>query len=121
MSVSLSVHDQEVMRRSLERREVLLLTIAQLVKDLHLDEGAIRVPVDPAQAMEDLRDQVVPVLDRLDQQGRQVLRSALYRVDLPGSGVDRLLAAGDHGALAAMVVLRCLQKVLTRLRFKGAY
>ena len=121
MSTSLSKLDEQVMRRSLERREVLLLTIAQLSKDLNLDEGVIRVPEDPAQAIDDLRDQVVPELEGLAQQGGQVLRSALYRVDLPGTGVDGLLASGDHRSLSAMVVLRSLQKVLTRLRFKGEF
>ncbi|HNR56440.1 MAG TPA: hypothetical protein PKJ19_14830 [Flavobacteriales bacterium] len=121
MSAPLSLFDQQVMRRSLEKSDVLQLTIAQLIKDLNLEEGSIRIPPDPTQAMEDLRAQLVPELERIARQGGHVLRSVLYRVDLPGSGVDDLLATGDHDALSAMVVLRCLQKVLTRLRFKGDY
>ena len=59
------------------------------------------------------------VLDHVIGKDDRSLQQLLYRVDLPESHVQRTLEAGGRHSLVGEIVLRCLQKVLTRMRFAG--
>ncbi|MBV6406132.1 MAG: hypothetical protein GFGODING_02917 [Flavobacteriales bacterium] len=94
---------------------MLAATVAQLRKDLNAP-----MPVVPGVgdgAFEALRAQVLPVLEERHRQGPHALGVVLYRVDLPEGHARRSMAAGGLPELAGQVVLRALQKVLTRLRY----
>jgi len=106
--------------RYLDRAEVLRETIAQLTKDLAQPANGILAAEGDA-AFEELRVQVLPVLERLHDQGPYALQVAMYRVDIPEAHLRRTLAHGGLHALAGECVLRALQKVLTRLRFAGKF
>lgn len=93
----------------------------QLRKDLSLEVDELLPPTDVTDAFEALREQVLPVLRALDASGEHPLKVAMYRVDIPELYMRRTMAAGGLHALAGEVVLRALQKVLTRLRFAGRY
>ncbi len=93
---------------------VLQGTIDQLRKDLaSAGKDLVMVPQDEG-AFEALRAQVLPILESMDGHSLQV---ALYRVDVPEPWAKRAMAAGGLGELAGAMVLRALQKVLTRLRY----
>lgn len=109
------------LQRHLGHAEVLERTLDQLRKDLALGSTELSAPADPANAFEDLRVQVLPVLRTLEERGAQAVKVAMYRVDIPEPHLRRAMAAGGLDALAGEVVLRALQKVLTRLRFAGRY
>jgi hypothetical protein len=99
----------------LDRAEVLAATVAQLRKDLNAPE--LELP-DPGEgAFEALRAQVLPVVEDRHRQGQHALGVVLYRVDLPEAHAKRSMAAGGLPELAGQVVLRALQKVLTRMRY----
>lgn len=104
-------------RRWLDKAEVLAETVAQLRKDLNAPELA--EPEVGEGAFEALRAQVLPVVEARHRQGQHALGVVLYRVDLPEAHAKRSMAAGGLPELAGQVVLRCLQKVLTRKRFAG--
>ncbi len=108
-------------QRHLDRAEVLRSTMEQLCKDLALSVEDLHTPSEPDTAFEGLREQVLPVLERLGSQGDHALKVAMYRVDIPEPHFRRTLRSGGLQALAGEVVLRALQKVLTRLRFAGRF
>jgi hypothetical protein len=107
--------------RFLDREEVLQATVAQLCKDLSLQPEELPVPAMDEDTFERLRKAVLPVLERLHGQGVHALQVAIYRVDIPEPHMRRTMAAGGLHALAGETVLRCLQKVLTRLRHAGRF
>ncbi len=121
MDKSLSRSTDDGLRRYLDRGEVLQATMDQLRKDLALQPADLVAPLDPLNAFEDLRAQVVPVLHRLSDQGEHLLKVAMYRVDIAEPHLRRAMAAGGMPVLAGEVVLRALQKVLTRMRFAGRF
>ncbi|MBL7953308.1 MAG: hypothetical protein JNM62_16495 [Flavobacteriales bacterium] len=108
-------------QRHLDRAEVLRSTMEQLCKDLSLSCDDLNAPAEVDTAFEGLREQVLPVLQQLDSQGEHALKVAMYRVDIPEPHFRRTLASGGLHALAGQVVLRALQKVLTRLRYAGSF
>jgi hypothetical protein len=94
---------------------VLEATTAQLRKDLNAPQL-----VEPAVgdgAFEALRAAVRTVLEERVSGG--ALGQVLYRVDVPEGQYRRAMEAGGLHELAGAVVLRCLQKVLTRERAAG--
>ncbi|MBL7954669.1 MAG: hypothetical protein JNJ91_06495 [Flavobacteriales bacterium] len=121
MDKSLSRSDQQGIRLHLDRAEVLAATVDQLRKDLAVGADEIIPPDDPANAFEHLQAQVAPVLRALATSGDHALRVAMYRVDIAEAHLRRTLDRGGPDALAGEVVLRALQKVLTRMRFAGRY
>lgn len=121
MDKSLSRSDQQGIRLHLDRAEVLAATVDQLRKDLAVGQEAIIPPDDPSNAFEHLQAQVEPILQGLSASGDHALRVAMYRVDIAEAHLRRTLDRGGSDALAGEVVLRALQKVLTRMRFAGRY
>lgn len=93
----------------------------QLRKDLGLVPEHLEVPPVGELAFEELRTSVLNVLDDLQRSGQHALQVALYRVDIPEQHYARTMAGGGIHALAGEVVLRALQKVLTRMRYAGRY
>ena len=121
MDKSLSRSDEQGMRLHLDRAEVLGATVEQLRKDLAVGHDGIVPPDDPEDAFEHLRQQVLPILRTLADTGDHALRVAMYRVDIAEAHLRRTMERGGLDALAGEVVMRALQKVLTRLRFAGRY
>lgn len=109
------------MQKFLDRAEVLSATVEQLRKDLSLEASEMPQPAVSEQAFEQLREQVKPVLDGLLARGVHALQVVMYRVDIPEAHLRRTLGSGGVHALAGEVVLRALQKVLTRLRYAGRF
>lgn len=121
MSHSLSKSHEEGVQRYLDRAEVLQATVGQLRKDLSLADEDLPVPAVSEMAFETLRAGVLPVLQQLDSAGEHALQVAMYRVDIPEPHLRRTLSNDGLNGLAGEVVLRALQKVLTRLRYAGRY
>jgi hypothetical protein len=120
MDKPLSRSGDAPLQRFLDRSEVLQATMDQLGKDLALAVDELHMPQDHTDAFERLRAEVLPVLQRMEAEGDR-LRVAMYRVDIPEPHFRRTMASGGLHALAGEVVLRALQKVLTRLRYAGRY
>ena len=121
MNTQLSKPGDDGLIRFLDRSEVLQDTVAQLRKDLALSAENFPTPNVGENAFEELRQQVLPVLEGLTAQGAHALQVAMYRVDIPETHLRRTMARGGSHALAGECVLRALQKVLTRLRFAGRF
>ena len=117
MNEELSTTGGSEVRRWLDQAKVLADTVAQLGKDLNVHDLA--TPEVGEGAFEALRAQVLPILEARQRQGQHALGVVLYRVDVPEAHAKRSMAAGGLPELSAQVVLRCLQKVLTRMRFAG--
>jgi hypothetical protein len=64
---------------------------------------------------------VLPLLQDLQDSGTQALQVVMYRVDIPEAHLRRTMGHGGLSGLADEVVLRALQKVLTRLRYAGRF
>ncbi len=105
----------------LDKREILDATVDQLRKDLALGQDQLGTPPLGDETFELLRTQVQPALEELRSKSMHALQVAMYRVDIPEKHMVRTIAAGGLAALAGETVLRCLQKVLTRLRYAGRY
>ena len=121
MNSELSTHGAHGVERYLDRAEVLAATVLQLRKDLSLSDERLPLPVVGEKAFEELRRTVLPALQTLQAQSAHALKVAMYRVDIPEPHLRRTTAQGGLHALAGEVVLRALQKVLTRLRFAGKF
>lgn len=109
------------LRRYLDRSEILTATVEQLRKDLSVGEDRISIPAMGEGTFELLRSQVIPIMEELQAAGAHALQVSMYRVDITE---NRMRWALDHGGIAALAgeaVLRCLQKVLTRMRHAGRF
>ncbi len=105
------------LRKRLDEAVVLQHTVQQLRKDLR-DEELIE-PAVGAGAFEDLRAQVEGLLERRQSEGPHAFGLVVNRVDLTEPQLRVAMAAEGLRGLAGAVVLRCLQKVLSRMRFAG--
>ena len=121
MNNELSKPGEGALQRWLDRAEVLRSTVAQLRKDLALEEADLPEPRVGDAAFEALRSGVLLRLEELLRQSPTALQTALYRVDIPEGHMRRTMDSGGLHALAGECVLRALQKVLTRLRFAGRF
>ncbi len=110
--------DTSAVRKRLDEAVVLLSTVAQLRKDLHAP--GIHEPALGEGAFEDLRAQVLLLLEEREREGAQAFGRVVNRVDLTERQLHAAINAGGLPALAGTVVLRCLQKVLSRMRFAGS-
>jgi hypothetical protein len=107
--------------RSLDRADVLRETVAQLRKDLACDEEALRQPPVGDAAFEALREQLLVLLEAWQRSQPASLSRAINRVDLNERQVNEATARGGLHELAGSMVVRCLQKVLSRHRFAGRF
>ena len=103
--------------RRLGEEEVMRGVVEQLGKDLSAPDAISAVPAD-AGAFEALRAQVLPVLEEKHQRSVHELQVAMYRVDLGERVTQEAMRLGGLNELAGRVVLRALQKVLTRLTLR---
>ncbi|HMN05537.1 MAG TPA: hypothetical protein PKD45_07405 [Flavobacteriales bacterium] len=117
MNEGLSKTGAEGLRKRLDEAVVLLRTVEQLRKDLR--EEALEEPPVGDGAFEDLRAQVLRVLEEREGEGPHAFGLVVNRVDLTERQLRSAMAAGGLHALAGAVVLRCLQKVLSRMRYAG--
>ena len=102
--------------RQLDKAQVLEATVQQLMKDLGSE--AIIVPAPGPEAFEALRGQVLPILETRHAESTHALQVVLYRVDLHERAARDAMDLGGVRELAGRVVLRCLQKVITRMAFR---
>jgi len=121
MDNGLSISGADGMQRYLDRSEILTSTVDQLRKDLSLALEEFKAPEPGDAAFEALRGQVFPVLQASADRGDHALKVLMYRVDIPEAHMHRTMTAGGLHALSGEVVLRALQKVLTRMRFAGRF
>lgn len=105
------------LRKRLDEAVVLRQTVVQLRKDLR--EEAIAEPAVGAGAFEQLRARVQEVLEARQQEGAHAFGLVVNRVDLTEHQLHAAVREGGLHGLAGAVVLRCLQKVLSRMRFAG--
>lgn len=105
----------------LDRSEILAATVEQLSKDLSVGEDRISIPALGEGTFELLRSQVTPIMEELQAAGTHALQVAMYRVDITENRMHWALGHGGVDTLAGEVVLRCLQKVLTRMRHSGRF
>lgn len=105
------------LRKRLDEAVVLLETVAQLRKDLRAE--ALTLPKVGEGAFEELRTQVLAVIEERDREGAHAFGLVVNRVDLTEHQMRSAMAAGGLHGLAGAIVLRCLQKVLSRMRFAG--
>ncbi|MBS1546285.1 MAG: hypothetical protein JST38_15320 [Bacteroidetes bacterium] len=105
------------LRKRLDEAVVLMATVAQLRKDLRAEE--LREPPVGEGAFEELRAQVLAVLAEREREGAHAFGLVVNRVDLTEHQLRTIMSAGGLHTLAGAVVLRCLQKVLSRMRFAG--
>ena len=96
--------------------QVLRLVVEQLRKDL----GEPGLPAPPADqgAFEALRSAVLDVITRRSDESTHALGVVLYRVDLPERHAKAAMAHGGLPELSGKLVLRTLQKVITRLHLR---
>lgn len=104
------------LRRRLDEAVVLQHTVQQLRKDLR--EESLPLPAVGEGAFEELRAHVRQVLEQKQREGPHAFGLVVNRVDLTEQQLRAAMAEGLNG-LAGTVVLRCLQKVLSRMRFAG--
>lgn len=105
------------LRKRLDEAVVLRQTVAQLRKDLR--EEALPEPAVGPGAFEVLRAGVQAVLEQREQEGAHAFGRVVNRVDLTEHQLHAAMRNGGLHGLAGAVVLRCLQKVLSRMRFAG--
>ncbi len=116
MNDAMSKPGGDGLRKRLDEAVVLQQTVEQLRKDLRHAELAL--PATGEGAFEELRAEVLGVLMEREQQGGHAFGLVINRVDIAERQLQEVLKGGLND-LAAAVVLRCLQKVLSRMRHAG--
>ncbi len=117
MNNELSKAGDQALVRSLDRAEVLGATVQQLRKDLALAPEALPEPEVGDAAFEQLRASVLRALDHWTRTGSSAFSRAVNRVDLTERMVNDATDRGGLHELAALMVQRCLLKVMLRKRF----
>jgi hypothetical protein len=93
-------------------------TAEQLIRDFNWFNIGIRFSGDPLRAYDELREQIVPLIDRMQREEPGLFQSLLYRIDLDERKFRRQLSAPEAGVhIADLILQRELQKVLTRRYF----
>ena len=105
------------LRKRLDEAVVLQATVSQLRKDLREEE--LKLPEVGESAFEELRTQVLAVIQDREREGAHAFGLVVNRVDLTEQQMRAAMATGGLHGLAGAVVLRCLQKVLSRMRYAG--
>ena len=121
MNNELSKPDEEGLVRSLDRTEVLASTVDQLRKDLSLSEEELPQPAVGDEAFEVLRRHVLGALELWTRTNAPAFSRAVNRVDLTERMVKAATDRGGLHELAGAMVIRCLQKVLSRHRYAGRF
>lgn len=107
------------LRKRLDEAVVLHATVAQLRKDLRVED--LVLPKVGEAAFEELRTQVLAIITEREREGPHAFGLVVNRVDLTEHQLRAATAADGLNGLAATIVLRCLQKVLSRIRFADLY
>jgi hypothetical protein len=105
----------------LDRAEVLAAVVAQLRKDLSLAPEDLPQPPLGEEAFEALRAPVLEALHHWQRNHPIAFSRAINRIDLTERQVNAALERGGLHELAGTMVLRALQKVLSRLRYAGRF
>lgn len=105
------------LRKRLDEAVILQATVVQLRKDLR--EDALELPKVGESAFEELRAQVLAVVLEREREGAHAFGLVVNRVDLTERQMSSAMAGGGLNGLSGAIVLRCLQKVLSRMRFAG--
>ena len=103
------------LRKRLDEAVVLQQTVAQLRKDLRVEE--LTLPPVGEGAFEELRTQVLAIITEREREGPHAFGLVVNRVDLTERQLRTATEAEGLNGLAGTIVLRCLQKVLSRIRF----
>ena len=100
-------HDEEIIR----------LTIEQLKKDFGANLPELKLSGDKEKLFDELAIQLAENLRALRRKGPALLQSILYRVDVSENEIPDTSKADFYHELAAVVLQREFQKVLTRRFF----
>ncbi len=104
-----------------DSQDLLEETIAQLYKDLSIDETTFRWQADLPDAYDQFRKDVESYVFEVLKMNRRVLMQLLYRVDISEKKSQTIWAFDENTRakmLTEMVLNRELQKVLTRRLYK---
>jgi len=109
----------EKYRRDLE---IIRLTAEQVIKDFGIFGFEIVFSGNEYTAYAELHEQLAPLLFDLYKDNRSTFRSLLYRIDISEAQWKKFLKSGTDNIserLAALVIEREFQKVLTRKFFSS--
>lgn len=121
MNNELSKAGEQALVRSLDRADVLASTVEQLRKDISLSVEELPQPPVGDEAFELLRTHVLHALERWTSSDTPAFSRAVNRVDLTERMVNNATSKGGLHELAGLMVIRCLQKVLSRHRYAGRF
>ncbi|WP_163715333.1 hypothetical protein [Mangrovibacterium lignilyticum] len=114
---------QDNLRSYLNREDIILDTIAQIMKDFGLFGVEIEYSGSIDDAYEKLHRQLVSQIDHLMNANSDLLMSILYQVDISQRDIDRTEADFPHynqvEVIAHQIIFRDLKKVLYRRYFSG--
>lgn len=107
----------------LNREDIILDTIAQIMKDFGLFGVEIEYSGSIDDAYEKLHRQLVEQIDRLMHVNSDLLMSILYQVDISQRDIDQTSVDFPHynqiEVIAHQIIFRDLKKVLFRRYFSG--
>jgi hypothetical protein len=111
------MEDVEKYRRDLE---IIRLTAEQVIKDFGIFGFEIAFSGNEYTAYDELKKQLAPLLFNLYKENRSTFQSLLYRIDISEGQWKKFLQTASEDIpekLAALVIEREFQKVLTRKFF----
>lgn len=91
--------------------EVIRSTASQVAKDFETYGVEIILPVNELNAYEDLKSQLIPVIEKLMHENPELLLQLLYRIDV---NEKQSAAAANTSEIAHLILERELIKVITR-------
>lgn len=116
------IHSNNV-QTYLDREEIILDTIAQIMKDFGMFGVEIHFSGDIGQAYQEMHQQLVGQIDRLLIDNSELLMSILYQVDVSDRDLARTQVDfpryNQVEVIAHQIIFRDLKKVLFRRYFKS--
>jgi len=114
---------QNNIRSYLDREDIILDTIAQIMKDFGMFGVEIEYSGSVEDAYEKLHSQLVGQIDHLLNTKADLLMSILYQVDISQRDIDRTQVDFPHynhvEIIAHQIIFRDLKKVLFRRYFSS--
>ena len=105
------------------RHDLLIIreTTEQILRDLNISDFKIIFSGNEKDTFDELKTQLIPVIEKLFKEDGSSFRQMLYRVDIDEKEYKKALSekesAGFEEAISELIIRREFQKVLTRKYF----
>ena len=109
---------EEIPEKYRSDRGIIRETVMQLNRDINMDGMEVILSGNEQRAFVELKEQLIPIIDKLQKGERSFFNSLLYRIDINEKDYRAMMQNDGNtyfsDKLAELIIRREFQKVLTR-------